>query len=273
MKLLAAAGTFVASYIVPGWGFWIVGKPRLGLAASSGIIVLIVLFSWTRLVVDPGGYVTLVALTLVLVFWSATHSSIIEFRRDPATSSPRNWKGSLAYAVVAFGVLYPLLSYRAYTLGYEVFHIPSRSMAPTLMVDDYIVVDTWHYSEADIVIGEIAVFEAPGRGEVNMIKRVVGLPGDVLMHANNQLIRNGVAVIETHPDYDTSPFSAAGSFSEITVPDGMYFVMGDNRNNSRDSRHMGAIPKEHFLGRAAHIWYSTDVQLGIQWQRFPNTID
>ncbi len=273
MTFLAAIRTFVASYIIPGWGFWIVGKPRLGLVVSGAMIVLILLFSWTRLVTDPDGYVTLVALIMTLVFWGAMHSAIIEFNRDPETSQPRNWRASLIYAALAVAVLYPLLSFRSYTLGYEAFRIPARSMAPALVVGDYIVADTWHYSDTAIGVGEIAVFEAPGTGGVNFIKRVVGVPGDVLAHANNQLIRNGVVVTEPYADYGDSRARAAASFSEVTVPDGEYFVMGDNRNNSRDSRYLGTIPRENFVGRAAHIWYSRDEQLGIQWQRFPNTID
>lgn len=271
MKLLAAIRTLVASCIVPGWGFWIVGKPRLGLAACGGTLALILLFSWTRLVIDPRGYLTLVVLVLALLAWSAIHSAINELRRD--TARPRNWSASLIYAAVAFAVLYPLLSFRSYTLGYEAFRIPARSMAPALVVGDYIVADTWHYEDNDIQIGEIALFETPGTNSITYVKRVVGLPGDVLAHTENKLIRNGVAVAEPFAVYGDSPGGNFGSFLEVTVPEGQYFVMGDNRNFSTDSRHMGTIPKAKFVGRAAHVWYSRNEQEGIQWQRFPKTID
>ena len=271
MKLLAAIRTFVASCVVPGWGFWIVGKPRLGLAVCGGMLALILLFSWTRLVIDPRGYVTLIALYFALLFWGAIHSAINELGRDPETAQPRNWSASLIYAAVAFAVLYPLLSYRSHTLGYDAFRVPAQSMAATLVVGDYVVADTWHYANTDLQIGEIALFEAPGG--VVYVKRVVGLPGDVLAYADSQLIRNGVAVAEPFAVYGDSRASAAGSFSDLTVPDGQYFVLGDNRNFSRDSRHIGTIPKAKFVGRAAHVWYSKNEQQGIQWQRFPNTID
>jgi signal peptidase I len=128
--------------------------------------------------------------------------------------------------------------------------------------------------------GDVVVFRLPSDPNVNYIKRVIGLPGDEILYANHQLTINGVvAPLELEETTDE-----AEVFSEILnerrhdvmvtksdhnlldglyrVPDGHYFMMGDNRNNSRDSRYIGAIPETHLVGEAVRIWMHMD---GIEW--------
>ncbi len=273
MRILATIRTFIINYLVPGWGLWIVGKPRLALATVVTIVGLVVLFSWSRLVLDPVAYLVLICLIIGLVFLVALYSAIIEFRRDEELSPPRNWKSAFIFAVISGVTLYVVMSDRSSTLGYDVFILPASSMAPTLVRGDHILADSWHYSESDILFGEIVVFEVPKSHGVMYVKRVVGLPGDNLSFEDNVLRRNGVPVDEPYAFYAAGPTRPASAFQNIRVPDGEYFVMGDNRNNSRDSRYIGTVPRSSIAGRVAHLWYSRDEVDGIQWQRFPAKID
>ena len=269
MRTLAVIRTFVANYIVPGWGFWIVGKPKLAITTLGAITGIALLFSWSRLVLDPLGFIVLASLIIGLHFLAAIWSAVIESRRDGEKSPPTNWKTAFLFAFIGAVLFYPLNSHRSVILGYDVFRIPASSMAPTIVRGDYILADTWYYSSAEIVVGDVAVFVVPDSGGVMYVKRVVGVPGDELSFEDDAIVRNGNRVEEPYAYYSEGPVRPGSTFPNIRVPDGEYFVMGDNRNNSRDSRYLGPIPRSAFVGRAVHLWYSRDDADGIRWQRFP----
>ena len=273
MRILTAIRTFLAGYIIPGWGFWIVGKRELALITVAGAVGLVLVFSWTRLVLDPVAYLVLICLAMSILLVSAIYAAVIEFRRDKETAPPRNWKSAVGYALV-FGVAsYLVSSTKSALLGYDIFRLPASSMSPTLVRGDRILADTWHYSRSDILDGEIIVFELPGSDGVMYIKRVIGVPGDELSFDNNVLVRNGMPIEEPYAYYTDGPTPGMGSVRNIVIPDGEYFVLGDNRNNSRDSRFVGTIPRSNIIGRVTHLCYSYDPDRGVQWQRFPARVD
>jgi signal peptidase I len=143
------------------------------------------------------------------------------------------------------------------------------------------------------------VFRFPGDPSVNYIKRVVGLPGDRIVYRDKQLTINGQPMRITPDgdytylesgdhmifarrqredldgvDHDILVSDGPGSGTlEFTVPDGHYFVMGDNRDRSNDSRYWGTVPEANVVGRAFLIWFSWDtVNGGVAWGRIGGTI-
>ncbi|WP_461519309.1 signal peptidase I [Porticoccus sp.] len=174
---------------------------------------------------------------------------------------------------------------------FEPFQIPSGSMIPTLKVGDFILVNKFSYGVRLPVIGtKVIPVNEPLRGEVMVffppeddryfIKRVIGLPGDEISVFNNQLFVNGKpaeqqAVDELSRDSrfelknevlgnvvhriqkSKIPGPLGRNFSYI-VPDGHYFMMGDNRDNSSDSRVWGAVPEKNIVGKAVVIWMHWD---------------
>ena len=179
-------------------------------------------------------------------------------RRSSAAAAPRAHAGPRArgahrlrnaalvalLAIVALGLLLvPLVA--------EPFRIPSASMAPTIQAGDHVVVDKRAYRDAAPDRGELAVFRAPGAGEVTL-KRVIGVPGDQVAIEDGALLVNGRRQTEPYAD----PASIDSEFfGPITVRPGTVFVLGDNRADSIDSRDFGAVRTDRLIGRvAARVW-------------------
>ena len=187
------------------------------------------------------------------------------------------------YARSFFPVLVIVLVIRSFI--FEPFRIPSGSMMPTLLEGDFIFVQKFAYglrlpvTETKIIEtgsperGDVVVFRLPSDPSINYIKRVIGLPGDEIVYQRQRLIINGETVsLDRGPDasFDAPVFveNLDGRVHDILVtntqfstrdgtyrvPEGHYFVMGDNRDRSRDSRFIGAIPEKYLVGEAVRIW-------------------
>ena len=208
---------------------------------------------------------------------------------------------AVEYAKAFFPVILFVFVLRSFII--EPFHIPSGSMMPGLIAGDFILVKKFSYGVRLPVInwkvvdlggpgrGDVVVFRFPEDPSVNYIKRAIGLPGDKIVYTNKTLYINGNQV----PQYGLEPemmresdyrltqmkkltenlegvkysiyvdqASAQQTF-EITVPDNQYFVMGDNRDRSNDSRYWGFVPDKNLVGRAFFIWLSWDRQATDGW--------
>lgn len=197
------------------------------------------------------------------------------------------------YARSFFPVLLTVFLLRSFL--YEPFRIPSGSLEPTLLTGDFILVNKFHYGIQLPVVhyaltegeqpkrGDIIVFRWPPNPSYDFIKRVIGLPGDKISYVNKTLTINGVPVPQTqngaalvddddgtdwmakrntedllgvkHNIY-INPNRTAVDYHDITVPPHMYFVMGDNRDDSADSRFWGFVPDHNIVGKAELIWMS-----------------
>lgn len=145
---------------------------------------------------------------------------------------------AVAFALV-FGIVRPFIV--------EAFVIPSESMVPTLMVGDRVLANKFIYDFTDPEKGDVAVFRSVEVEGEDLIKRVVGTPGDTVEVREGKLYVNGEPQNEPYikKDGGISPPQ-----QEFTVPEDSFFVMGDNRSNSRDSRFFGPVPEENLEGEA-----------------------
>lgn len=197
------------------------------------------------------------------------------------------------YARSFFPVLLIVLVLRSFL--FEPYQIPSESMVPTLQVGDFILVNKYAYGLRLPVLGtKVMSVGDPQRGDVMVfvpphdpryfIKRVVGLPGDTIEYENKELRINGEPVLQIFEDefprldsdnnlervrqslerlgevdhlIYTSPGSRGGNRRWV-VPEGHYFMMGDNRDRSDDSRRWGFVPDENVVGKAFAIWVHKD---------------
>lgn len=131
------------------------------------------------------------------------------------------------------------------------FSIPSGSMEPTIAIGDRVLVDRLIYHFRDPKTGDVVVFSSSIPGEGHLIKRVVAVGGDTVEVKAGALYVNGV---RQHEKYLLDQ-NIQGSFALMRVPAGSYFMMGDNRNDSADSRVFGPVPKSAILGEAFAIYW------------------
>lgn len=225
--------------------------------------------------------------------------------REDAISDP----AVVEYARSFFPVLLIVLILRSFVA--EPFRIPSESMLPTLHVGDFIVVNKFSYGVRLPVTytrlvevssperGDIVVFRYPREPSVNYIKRIVGLPGDQIAYYNRRVFVNGKAVPMERMGAYTPPGQngrddrliefrerlgdvthsvlldpGGGTLEgEFVVPENHYFVLGDNRDHSNDSRRWGYVPAANLVGKAQMIWMHWDWNGGgVDWSRVGNTI-
>jgi signal peptidase I len=171
----------------------------------------------------------------------------------------------IEWAVILIAVLLCTVLLRTYVI--QSFYIPSPSMVPTLDVGDRIMVNKLSYDLHSVHRGDIVVFKRPPLEEQNfpdLVKRVIGLPGETISTENGHIYINGKLLDE--PWLPAGPQSYTGALPDdehpqfnmpgpVHIPAGEYFVMGDNRTDSEDSRFFGPIPKSLIVGRAvAVVW-------------------
>jgi len=161
----------------------------------------------------------------------------------------RHWIFDWAETIVVALIL--ALIIRAFFL--QVFWIPSGSMEPSLDISDRIVVNKVRYYFRPPQRQEVVVFRQVGsidETKKDLIKRLMGLPGETLQVKNGIIYTNGKAVVEKHPM--NQDFA---NFGPVTIPADAYFVMGDNRPASADSRYWGFLPRKNIIGQAfLRIW-------------------
>jgi signal peptidase I len=214
------------------------------------------------------------------------------------------------YAKSFFPVILAVLLLRSFLV--EPFRIPSGSMMPTLLVGDFILVNKYAYGIRLPVLnkkvyeidnpqrGDVVVFRFPKDPGVDYIKRVVGVPGDHVVYRDKTLFINDEKIGQIpegtyigtgsglsmsgadmrkealgEVNHDILVVSRIrGVDADVVVPEGHYFVMGDNRDNSNDSRYWGFVPDRNLVGRAFMIWMNWDSAAGgVSWDRIGDSIE
>ena len=200
---------------------------------------------------------------------------------------PRKRKSNIRETIEAVVVAF-LIALVIRTFVIQAFKIPSGSMIPTLLVGDHILVNKFLLgTPVDIPFTNITLFRMPGlrnaqRGDIvvfkypedpkrDFIKRVIGVGDDVVMAKDKNVYVNGRRLVEPytqHVDEEIKPgqFDKRDNFGPVVVPAGAVFVMGDNRDQSYDSRFWGFVPDSEIKGKAVIIYWSWDSDK--TWVRF-----
>ena len=184
------------------------------------------------------------------------------------------------------------------TFVVQAFKIPTGSMENNLLIGDHLLVNKFVFAPAATAVeetllpidpiarGDIIVFKYPEDPERDFIKRTIGLPGETIELRNKKVFIDGTMLDEPYVQYLWTPSDEEGTFDfdvrmtygPVTVPEGQYFMMGDNRDNSQDSRYWGFLPREYIKGKALFVYFSfgdeagTNVFSSVRWTRLLHQI-
>ena len=219
----------------------------------------------------------------ILILVSIPHAFIIALRAEPHTERP--WY-SRWYGLTSVYISFLLIVFIVRAFTYDIFTMPAASMWPSIPTGSTIAVTKWGYGnysvfgisllKTDITKpikrGDVMVFSYPRDPSINYVKRVIGLPGDHISYYNKSLYVNNAIINREHVE-DIEEYSVyiednteteyyisliRGSKSkldgEVQVPDNQYFVLGDNRDNSNDSRVWGFVPEQNLIGKVVKIF-------------------
>jgi len=182
-----------------------------------------------------------------------------------------------------------VLAFFVRTFVVQAFKIPSGSMEPNLLIGDHLLVNKFVSAPTMTTLedtllpietiqrGDVIVFKHPRMPERDLIKRTIGLPGETIELRDRRVYVDGQALDEPYAHFlykDASDVSAGDvrrNFGPVTVPPGQYFMMGDNRDNSEDSRFWGFLPREYVKGKALFLYVSfgegPGSLLNVRWAR------
>jgi signal peptidase I len=138
------------------------------------------------------------------------------------------------------------------TFGFQVARVEGQSMAPTLADQDRLIVNKLAYRLHDPQIGDIVMLYYPNKPEKSFVKRVIAEEGDQVRIVAGKVYRNDVLMDDS---FVPTEYKSHDDYGPEIVPEGYYFVMGDHRNNSSDSRHWGFVPKKYIIGKVQLRWW------------------
>jgi signal peptidase I len=250
------------------------GQPRK--AAWFVVLTFAVLAAFAILANTIPFMVAMVAtLVAALVVWPwALVDGIAQAKRQGTSYELRRYNRVIVYAGYVLVLMIGSEVVKAVIKEHHVqaFRIPSRSMSPTLLPGDYVFVDK-RASARSPARGDIAVFQYPRDPRLQYLDRVVGQGGETLELHDKTLLIGGEPVAEpfaVHLDSDVRPagYDPRDNLGPTTIPEGAYFVMGDNRDNSNDSRFWGPLEGRHVIGRVRGIYFSWDPEKkAVRWER------
>jgi signal peptidase I len=138
------------------------------------------------------------------------------------------------------------------TFGFQVARVEGQSMAPTLSDQDRLIVNKFAYRIGEPQVGDIVMLYYPLNPEKSFVKRVIAEEGDQVRIVDGRVYRNDVLI---NDDYVPAEYRSHDDWGPEVIPEGYYFVMGDHRNNSSDSRHWRFVPKKYIIGKVQVRWW------------------
>lgn len=163
-------------------------------------------------------------------------------------------------------VLILVAGFAVLLLAAKPYMVPTDSMRPTLLTGDYVFATN---SPGTLRRGDIAWFRPPSGPNTRgvFVKRIIGIPGDRIRITAGAVDRNGQRLAEPYAVYDALRHNPSAENAETVVPPNTYYVLGDNRDGSMDSRNFGCVPVENFNGKPLFLYWSVDGARKTRWSR------
>lgn len=254
--------------IQPGLGLLYAGRASLAVAMPVGAFLLVGIAGWSRLVLQPWGMLGLLVILGGAWLASIVLAGIVARRHEAMPLSQyQRWYVYLGFCIATLSLNFLQREYRGEWFGFETYRLPSASMADTYLPGDFVITDSWAYRHDNAPQrGDVVVFAFSNNPSVNFVKRIIGMPGDSVEIRDGHVFINGTQLLEPYvmPDHNKQ---TAESNKSYQVPQNEYFLLGDNRDASNDSRWQGTVPVKNVIGRVEAIWLSYDAHAGLRYDR------
>jgi signal peptidase I len=254
----------VLTLYVPGLGQLYAGEPRRALVVYLGYLSLLIgslVSGVPRTFAGLIAFILVHLLFLIWAIWDAVH--IAHLKKDYVLRVYNRW-----YLYIAVMLVAALLSSRIVTLfPIRGFRIPTGSMEPAIFIGDHVYADMTYYRSAKPARGDLVVFTSPKDAERVKIARVLGLEGEQIEVREKAVYVDGQRLADPWGHYKKSESYSSAFFPQLAVRDnfgpqkipvGAVFVLGDNRDDSDDSRFFGPVPLSSLQGRVLYVYWATD---------------
>jgi signal peptidase I len=266
--------------LAPPLGHIYVGRPLRGvmLALVMTFLSIVALLITLR----PLGLITVVLMALILIVGYAVPivDAVVVARRWGKEYLPRWYNRWYMYLLVigilvALGdIVKPVL--RSHLV--QAYKLPSGSMIPTLLIGDHILTDKTVYKSRPPERFDVVVFEFPEDPTKTFVDRVIGLAGEMIEIRDKKVFINGIELVDTHAFFSEpnngKPVATRESFGPFKIPDHSYFILGDNRDRSYDSRFWGPVRRDKIYGLVRLIYFSWDSEnTAVRWDRIGKIVE
>jgi len=256
----------VLSLLMAGLGQTFNRQPRKGVIFLILVPTVVLLAGGIRLLSTFPGLVIAVSLQLLLLLWTIVDAAVCggcEAKKRTGFFVARAWYICAILLIILNGIGEGTNFYQSYLRsGMETRVDPSDSMDPTIRSGDRFVADMRDYKHRSPRRGEVVLFQhdVQGHGTEDYVKRVIAIGGDTIEGTKDGIFLNGKVLSEPYAKYE-SPQESTGTkraFGPTKVPPKQFFVMGDNRDDSYDSRYFGTVPLSQVEGRLLYLYWSHD---------------
>ena len=251
----------VAGIFWPPIGFAYAGRMGWAVVAVPVVVALLALAGqtgWIQSAVGAWSFLALAAIGFVggiaLPWWFARAGA-----RQYHLHWFNRWYVYVALALVLSAPFSYIVSHKPQFLGFDTYRIPSASMSPTLMIGDFVMADTRPDVVAALHAGDVAIYTAKDRPGLSYVKRIVAGPGQHVRIDKNGLKVDGKPQSHAHTQGDDWTDAGWLKYPDVTLGADEFYLMGDNRGNSLDSRSEGAVPRANLVGKVTTIYYAADV--------------
>jgi len=257
-----------------------VGRPIRGIVLA--LLMGVVSISALLITLRPVGRITIVlmVLTLLIGYLVPITDAVILAKRETEEYTLK-WYNRWYMYLLVFGIVALLgdivkPAIRSHLV--QAYKIPSGSMTPTLLIGDHILTDKTIYKSRVPKRFDIVVFEFPEDAKKSFVFRVIGLPGETIEMRDKKVLINGIPIEESHAHYSGGDGENINpkqdSFGSVLIPEQSYFVLGDNRNRSYDSRYWGPVRQDKIYGLVRIIYFSWDTaRTGVRWDRVGKLVE
>ena len=260
IKKRSAIIAVLASLIVPPFGHIYIGSPLRGLTIIAIGFGALLLFGWLGASTALWSFYLVQAFYLIVVITLSIDGAILARQRKNYELTIYNkWYVYIPIVLVMLFLFGIFMAQRGKIVGFDNHRNVSMNMSPSLEVGDFIATDTRDYVFRAIPKRkEIITFLYPKDPSIVYVKRVLGLPGEKISIENGVVLINSTPIVEPYVSTSSKAKNYSLNMSGVEIPSSHIFVLGDNRDNSNDSRFGGTLPIENITGKVTLIWYAND---------------